>query len=235
MNLEEGDLVLCTVEKIERTVVFVKIEGNGEGSIIMSEIAPGRIRNVRNYVVLKKKIICKVLRISQRGNIELSLRRVTPKEKKEITEQYKQEKSYINIVKSILGEKANKAIEEISKDEKIFEFFEDVKENPKKLDKIFRKKDSKKILEILSLQKQKIAVIKKEINLKSFNSNGLEEIKNILDNIKNAEIKYISAGKYSIKTESENLKKTDKMLKEIINEIEKRAKKLGVEFSIIEK
>lgn len=235
MDLEEGDLVLCTVERIERTVVFVKVDEYGEGSIIMSEIAPGRIRNVRNYVVLRKKIVCKVLRISQSGNIELSLRRVTPKEKKEITEQYKQEKSYINIIKSVLGEKADKAIKEISKDERIFEFFEEVKENPKKLDKIFEKKDSKKILEIFSLQKQKIAIIKKEINLKSFNSNGLEEIKNILNNIKNAEIKYISAGRYSIKAESENLKKTDKMLKEITNEIEKRAKKLGAEFSIIEK
>jgi|TARA_Y100000034_G_C6889871_1_gene409191 translation initiation factor 2 alpha subunit (eIF-2alpha) len=235
MELEEGDLVLCTVERIERTVVFVKIEGGREGSIIMSEIAPGRIRNVRNYVVLKKKIVCKVLRISQSRNVELSLRRVTPKEKKEITEQYKQEKSYINMIKSVLGEKADKAIKELSKDERIFEFFEEVKENPKKLDKIFEKKDSKKILEILSSQKQKIAIIKKEINLKSFNSNGLEEIKDILNNIKNAEIKYISAGKYSVKTESENLKKTDKMLKEITNEIEKRAKKIGVEFSIIEK
>ena len=235
MDLEEGDLVLCTVEKIERTVVFVKVEEYGEGSIIMSEIAPGRIRNVRNYVVLRKKIVCKVLRISQSGNIELSLRRVTLKEKKEITEEYKQEKSYINIIKSVLGEKADKAIKEISKDERIFEFFEEIKENPKKLDKIFEKKDSKKILEILSLQKQKIAIIKKEINLKSFNSNGLEEIKNIHNNIKNAEIKYISAGRYSVKTESENLKKTDKMLKEITNEIEKRAKKFGAEFSIIEK
>ena len=235
MELEEGDLVLCTVERIERTVVFVKIEGGREGSIIMSEIAPGRIRNVRNYVVLRKKIICKVLRISQSGNVELSLRRVTPKEKKEITEQYKQEKSYVNIIKSVLGKQADKAIKEISKDERIFEFFEEIKENPKKLDKIFEKKDSKKILEILSLQKQKTAVIKKEINLRSFNSDGLEEIKNILNDVKNAEIKYISAGKYSIKIESENLKKADKILKEIANEVEKRAKKLGAEFSIIEK
>ncbi len=235
MDFEEGDLVLCTVEKIERTVVFVKIDGDGEGSIIMSEIAPGRIRNVRNYVVLKKKIVCKVLRISQRGNIELSLRRVTPKEKKEVTEQYKQEKSYVNIIKSVLGEKAEKAIKEISKDERIFEFFGEVKENPKKLDKIFEKKDAEKILKILSLQKQKKAIIKREINLKSFDSNGLEKIKNILSNIKDVEIKYISAGRYSIKAESENLKKTDKMLKEITNEIEKRAKKLGAEFSIIEK
>lgn len=235
MDLEEGDLVLCTVEKIERTVVFVKIERNGEGSIITSEIAPGRIRNIRNYVVPKKRIVCKVLRISPSGNIELSFRRVTPKEKKEITEQYKQEKGYINILKSVLDKKADKIINEISEKERIFDFFEEAKENPKKLEKAIGKSNAGKILEILRSQKRKKAVIKKEISLKTTASNGLELIKNILGNIKNVEIRYISAGKYNIKTESEDIKKADKKLKEIINDVEKRAKKLGAEFSIIEK
>ena len=49
---------MCIVERIEKTVVFVKILNNGnetEGSITTSEIAPGRIRNIRDYVVPKKK------------------------------------------------------------------------------------------------------------------------------------------------------------------------------------
>jgi len=74
MELEVGDVVLCTVDKIAGTVVFVKIDRNGEGNIITSEIAPGRIRNLREYVVPKKKIVCKILRISPNGNINLSLR-----------------------------------------------------------------------------------------------------------------------------------------------------------------
>ena len=77
MELEEGDVVLCTVERIVGTIVFVRIKGDGEGSITMSEIAPGRIRNLRDYVVPKKKIVCKVLRISPNRNTDLSLRRVT--------------------------------------------------------------------------------------------------------------------------------------------------------------
>ena len=93
MDFEEGDSVLCTVERIAGTTVFVKIENNGEGSIILSEIAPGRIRNIRDYVVPKKQIVCKVLRISG-DRIDLSFRRVTQKEQKEIKEKTKQEKSY---------------------------------------------------------------------------------------------------------------------------------------------
>ena len=89
--LEEGDIVLCTVDRIVGTNVFVKIdsEQEKEGVIVFSEIAPGRIRNIRDYVVPKKKIVCKVLRISG-DRIDLSLRRVTQKEQKELKEKYRQ-------------------------------------------------------------------------------------------------------------------------------------------------
>ena len=233
MTLEVGDIVLCTVDRIVGTIVFVKIEENGEGSIIMSEVAPGRIRNLRNYVVPKKKIVCKVLRISE-DRIDLSLRRVTQKEQKEIKEQYKQEKSHINILKSILGKKADDIIKEILKEEKIYEFLNEAKKNPKKLEKILGKKDSEKVLKILKAQKQKKIIVKKEILLKTTKPNGLELIKNLLEKIKEVDIKYISAGKYSIKTESTNPKTADNKLKEIISEIEKKAKKIGVEFSMQE-
>ncbi|HJX50025.1 MAG TPA: hypothetical protein VJ438_01045 [Candidatus Nanoarchaeia archaeon] len=238
MELEVGEVVLCTVEKIEKTVVFVKIEGIGkpiEGSITMSEIAPGRIRNIRDYVVPKKKIVCVILRIS--GNhIELSLRRVTQKEKKEVLENNQQERSYISILKSILGEE--KAIEiesKILQKERIYDFFEEVKSNPKKLEEVLGKEDSNKILEILNAQKKKIVSIKKEFSMKSFKPNGITLIKKILEPIKNVEIKYISAGRYSIKAESEDLKKTSQTLKEILEKIGEEAKKCGIEFDVKER
>ena len=88
-KLEDGEIVLCTVDRIDGAMVFVKIDNADGGSITFSEIAPGRIRNIRDNVIPKKRIVCKVLRVS-RGNYELSLRRVTPKEKKELMEQQKQ-------------------------------------------------------------------------------------------------------------------------------------------------
>jgi len=235
MELETGDVVLCTVDRIIGTVVFVKIEGNGEGSIITSEIAPGRIRNLRDYIVPKKKIVCKILRISPNKNVDLSLRRVTQKEKKEILEQHKQEKSYISVLKSVLGEKAENVMKEISKTDKLFDFLEEAKENPKELEKITGKKDAKKILDILKIQKQKKYIIKKEILLTTINPNGLELIKKILGKIKDVEIKYLSAGRYTFKAESKNPKTADNKLKEIIKDIEQQAKKQGLEFSTKEK
>ncbi|HTZ42034.1 MAG TPA: hypothetical protein VMC07_02395 [Candidatus Omnitrophota bacterium] len=234
MALEEGDTILCTVERIEGTNVFVTIDGDGEGSIMTSEIAAGRIRNIRDYVVPKKKIVCKVLRVS--GNrIDLSLRRVTQKEQKEVMERYNLEKSYSGIVKGILGEKAEEVIKKIQKKEKLYDFLEESKKNPEILEEFFSKEQSKKISEILNAQKKKIFSVKKDILLTTVKSNGLELIKQILEGIKNAEVKYISAGHYAIHVQSSDIKNAGLVLRNIISDIEKNAKKSGMEFSILEK
>jgi translation initiation factor 2 subunit 1 len=234
-EIEVGDLVLCTVDRIVGTTVFVKISEENrevEGSIVMSEIAPGRIRNLRDYVVPKKKIVCKVLRISSQGNIELSLRRVSQKEKKEVIEQDKQEKSYVSILKSVLGDKTEAAIAEILKQEKLYSFFENAKKNPETIEKVIGKENSKKILDILNTQKKKKATVKKEIHLTTIKPNGVSLIKKILETFKGINIRYISAGRYSLELESEDIKNADKKLNEMINLAEKESKKLGVEFSV---
>jgi len=234
MNLEVGDIVLCTVDRIVGTTVFVHIENDGEGSIVFSEVAPGRIRNIRDYVFPKKKIACKVLRIS--GNhIDLSLRRVTLKEQKELKEKYQQERSFLSILKAILKEKTDGVMEEISEKGGLFNFLHNIKENPKELEKIVGKQESKKIFEILSNQKQKTQIIKREILLKSSEPNGVEIIKSILGKIEDVEIKYISAGRYSLKKEGADLKQADQKLREILESIERNAKKSGADFSIVKK
>ena len=235
VEFEQGDVVLCTVERIEKTIVFVRIENNGDGSIVTSEIAPGRIRNLRDYVLPKKKIVCKVLRISPTGNIELSLRRVTNKERKEVLDKYQQERSYISVLRTILKEKAEKAIEEIQKQGSVYDFFEEFKENPLKFEKIIETKEAEKILEIVLNQKQKRIIIKKEFSLTTIEPQGVSLIKNILKNIKNVEVRYIAAGKYSIKTEDANPKEAEQRLRKIIENIEKQAKKSGINFSVREK
>ena len=235
MTLEEGDLVLCTVEKIVGTIVFVNIDGEKkQGSIVLSEIAPGRIRNLRDYVVPKKKIVCKILRISSE-RVDLSLRRVTQNEKKQIVEEYSQEKSYENILKSILGNNSKQITDKIKEKESLYNFFEQVKKNPDILEKLVGEANSKRIMQIISKEKTKKSLIKKEFSLTSAKPNGLELIKELLENIKDFEINYLAAGKFSIKTQSEDPKKEEKKLRIILENVEKGAKEKGMEFSIKEK
>jgi len=235
MALEEGDLVLCNVDRIVGTIVFVKIEGEEkEGSIVLSEIAPGRIRNLRDYVVPKKKIVCKILRISSE-RMDLSLRRVTQNEKKQIMEEYNQEKSYGSILKSILGESSKQIIDKIKEKDSLYNFFEQVKKTPEILTKLVGNENAKRIAQILSKQKIKKSIIKKEFGLTSIKPNGLELIRELLGNIKDFEINYLAAGKFSIKIQSEDPKKEEKKLRIILENVEKEAKEKGMEFAVKEK
>ncbi len=237
--LEQGDVVLCTVERILGTTVFVKIhvpEGELEGTIITSEIAPGRIRNLREYVVPKKRIVCKVLRISE-NQINLSLRRVTQKEKKEVLEQEKLDKSYESVLKSILGNNAEEIIKKIKSNSSLYEFIESSKESPKELEELLGKEEAKKILEIISNQKEKIVSIKKTVKITTTEPNGLEKIKTILEKAseKKIEIKYLSGGKYSIKKEANNSKEANTEIKSYLENLEKELKENNLNFIELEK
>jgi len=229
---EEGDVVLCTVTKIVGTVVFVKIEDDGEGSIITSEIAPGRIRNLRDYVVPNKKIVCKIIRISG-DRIDLSLRRVSGKERDEVKTKYKKEKECESIIKSVLKDKTPEIIKKIKENYQLYEFLQKVKETPKLIEKICSAEESKKIIKILNEKKEKSSIVKKTFKISSKDKDGIKIIKRILtledDKIK---IKYLGSNKFSIELEDENPKKANQRLSEIIEDIEEKAKKERCEFEI---
>ena len=111
---EEDELVLCTVTNVQHHSVFAKLDEFGKtGMIHISEVSPGRIRNIRDYVVEGKKIICKVLRIDKvKGHIDLSLRRVNEGQKKKKLSEIKQEQKAEKIIEGV-SKKLNKDIEEV--------------------------------------------------------------------------------------------------------------------------
>ena len=97
---EDGELVLCTVTSVQFHSVFVDIDDYARGGMIhISEVSPGRIRNIRDFVKEGKKVVCKVLRINEeKGYIDLSLRRVNETEKRRKIEQVKREQNAEKIV-----------------------------------------------------------------------------------------------------------------------------------------
>ena len=231
-ELEQNQIVLCTVDKILGTTVFVKIEGGGEGTLTTSEISPGRIRNLRDYVVPGKKIVCKILSIKG-DKIYLSLRRVKQNEKKELLDKLSKEKSYKAILKTVLKDKVKETIETIETDLTITEFFENVKEDPKILEKFISKSDSEKIIKILETKKDKPKEIKYILELSSNASDGINIVKSILkDTTKESkcEISYLAAGKYRISLTGNNFKEIKTEINNVLSSIEKSAKKQNVEY-----
>lgn len=104
----ENEIVICTVTKILPNSVFVKLDEfeNLEGMIHISEISPGRIRNIRDFVKENKKIVCKVLRANkEKRHVDLSLRRASTGARKaklnEINQELKAEKLLDSVAKQL--------------------------------------------------------------------------------------------------------------------------------------
>ena len=230
MKYNEGDLVICKVTNIVRTTVFVEALEGTKGSIVISEIAPGRIRNLRAYVVPNKIIVCKILEI--RGDhLFLSLRRVKNKEKNELIDKYKKERTYKSVIKNLLGEKAIKILEEIENKQSLSEFLENARKNPKILNKYFSKEQIKSLGKVLQEKKEKEREIKREFILSCDEPNGINLIKKILKSYEN--IFYLGSSRFVIKRTSKDLKKLDSEITEIFNTIEKSSKKNKCEFQVL--
>jgi translation initiation factor 2 alpha subunit (eIF-2alpha) len=225
----EGDIVLCTVIDVVKTTVFVETIDGRKGSIVFSEVAPGRIRNIRDYVVPKKVIACKILSMGQ-DHLFLSLRRVKEKERKELIELYKKERSTESLVKKIIGEKAIEIIKKINEKTSLIELFEKAKQNPKVLEEYFTKSETEKIAVILVEKKEKEKEIKKEFSLSCKESDGINKIKSLLGSHSN--IYYLGSSKFMIKEISSNLKQADTKINQVLETIEKNAKKQKCEFAL---
>lgn len=232
-NLKEDDIVLCTVKKIEGTSVFLEIDGDGTASMIMSEVAAGRIRNLREYVFPNKKVVCKVLKISSDGHIELSLRRVTGKERETAMANYKKEITFSNMIKTIT-KNPQKIIEEIKKKYEICEFFDEIQSNPKLLEEFLAKEEAIRLATLLSEKEEREKQSKKIFILQSQSGTGVYDIKKILE-IKGVDIRYLGSSKFSIAVKGSDFKETNAMLDTVLVAIEKHAKENKVHFELKEK
>jgi translation initiation factor 2 alpha subunit (eIF-2alpha) len=229
-ELKVDDVLLCTVRKIEGATVFVDIdEIKGiRGSIMLSEIAAGRIRNLREYVSAGRKIVCKVLKIMP-DHVELSLRRVTAKEREGLMEKYRQEATLRNVLKTV-SNNPDEILDRIKKEKDILDFVEEAKENRKIFERYFKKEEAEKLAKIFAEKEKKEKEVTKHFVLHSFGEKGLLDIKEIVN--VDAEIHYLGNGNFSIKVVGRDFKDAGTKMDFVMKEIEKRAKARGAIFEI---
>ncbi len=225
---EEGELLMCTVTNIQYHSVFVNIdEYSKTGLIHISEIAPGRIRNIRAYVEEGKKVICKVLKIDkEKGHIDLSLRRVNEGQKRAKVNEVKQEQKVEKIIemtsKSLKKELAP-LFEEISgkilkKYDSLYKCFEDVAADKVMLKDLGIDEKVTKILTdgIKARIKETGVVISGHLFLSSLAPNGIELIKESLKKLQstseNVSLSYLGSGKYNVTVAASDYKEAEKVL-----------------------
>ena len=236
---EQGEIVLCTVSNIQGTTVFVNLDKYTKTGVIhTSEIAPGRIRNIRDYVVPNKKIACKVLRLDiSKGHIDLSLRRVTKKDTQELLKAFKKEQVSNKILSMILKDKTKDIREKIlEKYSSVTELLEHSLSEPKKLNEFLNKTEAEKVAKIVSEKiKPKKIFVKATLKITDSGIDGISEIKKALDiKIEGLKITYLGAPNYMISLEGDDYKKTDKNLKVIIEQVQKSLKKSSAKVEVFE-
>jgi len=231
---EEYELVLCTVTKVLSNSVFVNIdEYDKQGMIHISEISPGRIRNIRDFVKEGKLIVCKVLKVDEeKGHIDLSLRRASDIQRREKINQMKQEQiaeKIIEFAAKQLGKDLKKLQEEIAskvhaKYEYLFPFFEDIVLGEAKFEDFEIPKTEADVLEQLVRQriKPKEVEIKGVVKLKTYDPAGINVIKKALKVAEqfNSAIIYLGSGKYHLVVRAGDYKTAEILLKEILTKIE---------------
>jgi translation initiation factor 2 alpha subunit (eIF-2alpha) len=232
--MKEGDLVLCKVKEVTNTITFVELPDGNEGTIVSSEIAPGRIKLMRQYVVPNKQIVCKVLKI-EGNHIHLSLRRVNSKEKKEVMQSFKQSQAINVAFKQILSEKEKAVKEKILKDFDNLADFISAARNNKSLISKYIPKDKQNAITKVAEKKRKNEELKQNIKIKCLEDDGIKKIKSIFNfDDQNISVSYISAGNFKLKLTVEDFKQGKKRMAEIIEELEKKAKENNCEFHTTE-
>lgn len=112
-----GDLTIATVRQVVDYGAYVKLdEYEGiEGLVHISEVSTTWVKNIREHVREGQKLVLKVLRVDrQRGQVDLSLRRVTGREKTDKMLEWKRSKKAESIIKSA-GERLKADPETIEK------------------------------------------------------------------------------------------------------------------------
>lgn len=212
---EEDEIVLCRVTKVLPNSVFASLEeyDNKTGMLHISEVSPGRIRNIRDYVVEGKVIVCKVLRVNpERGHIDLSLRRVSESQRRNKIDSLKKEQIAEKIVEFIAKKHkldtkqfyldiSRKILDEYGS---LYACFEDFVEGNAELKKKGIPEKYVKEFETLIRQRIKLPeyLLEGFIVLKSHEPNGVEIV---MEALKKAEeitgegsIRYMGAGKYFV-------------------------------------
>ena len=248
---EDDELVLCIVTKIFHHGVFARLEEYGSsGMIHISEISPGRIRNIRDYVKEGKKIVCKVLRINrEKGQIDLSLRRVNEGQKREKINEVKQEQRAEKIIE-FAAKTAKKKPEDVKREvhEKvakkyllIHECFEDVVRGDVDLEKLGIEKAFAKVLTEAVQERMKpsqITVIS-SCNVKTYDPEGVKKVQEALQiGLKKdiITILYAGGGKYTVTVKAEEYKEAEKLMDKYIKTTTDAIDAFGsVEFARAEK
>ena len=244
---EAGDLVLATVDTVTDYGAYLKLdEYDKEGLLHISEISSSWVRNIRNFVREGQKVVVKVLRVNvEKGHIDLSLRRVTKREKIEKIMSWKKERKAETLLRSVsektglpLDEIHEKAGALIEKEYGLYEGFEKaVKEGAEAFTKIGVPEELATVLAKVAKEKIRLPMVKVKgiVELSCLKPDGVKVIQDAFLNAKKAErsreadlrFYVVSAPRYCIEVSAENYKGAEAALQRVAETVVSNVVKAG--------
>jgi len=244
---EVGDLVIATVEAVTDFGAYAKLdEYDKKGLLHISEVSSSWIRNIRDFVREGQKVVLKVLRVDiEKGHIDLSLRRVTKREKIEKIMSWKKERKAEALLRSV-AEKTGLPLEEvyekagtpIEKEYGLYEGFERaLREGVEVLTKIGVPEKLATVLEEVAKERIHVPMVRVKgvVELRCTKPNGVKIIKEAFLNAKKAEksrdakfrFYVVAAPKYCIEVMAENYKRAEDVLQKVAQNVVSNVVKAG--------
>jgi translation initiation factor 2 subunit 1 len=244
---EFGDLVVATIENVMDYGAYANLdEYTRRGFLHISEISSARIRNVRDFVRENQKMVLKVLRVDvEKGHIDLSLRRVTKRERIEKIKSWKKDRKgevLLRAVAEIVGlpihevyQKAGAVLEEKFG---LYEGFEKVlKDGIEALTKLDIPEDIAKAFAQVAEERIRIKMVKVKgiLEVRCMKPNGVKCIQDAFidakksQKAKDAKIEFcvIAAPRYSLEVSADNWKRAEELIEKVSQSVVTNITKAG--------
>jgi translation initiation factor 2 subunit 1 len=251
---EQDELVLVTVKKIMPYGAFCSLDeyAGCESFVHISEVAPRWIKNIHEFLHEGQKLVAKVYHLDlEKGQIDLSLKRVTESEKKAKVEGNRREKRAVKLFEVALKIAKSTKTEEIAARAALIErhgtLIDAIETLSEKGEEAIaglkiEKGLGKALLEVAAKSMKKArAEVNGIFSLTVFSSDGVEAIKKIFSSVKKptgaeVEFLYLGAPRYQIRVVADDFKSADKVLSDVVDSLTAAAKPFpsSVEFSKIE-
>jgi translation initiation factor 2 subunit 1 len=244
---ETGDLAIATVQEVTDYGAYVKLdEYEKRGLLHVSEISSSWIRNIRDFVREGQKLFVKVLRVeTEKGHIDVSLRRVTKRERIEKIMFWKKERKAEALIRGV-AEKIGLRPEEVQekaggpmeKEYGLYDAFEKaVREGEDVLTKIGVPAEMAKAIVEVGSERIRVPMVKVKgtVELHCSKPNGAKILKDAFLEAKKTEktrgtkIRFyvIAAPKYSIEVMAESYKRAEETLQKIADNVTSNIVKSG--------
>jgi translation initiation factor 2 subunit 1 len=244
---EVGDLVLATVESVTDYGAYVNLDEFGKrGLLHISEVSSSWIRNIRDFVREGQKVVLKVLRVDvEKGHIDLSLRRVTKRERIEKIMSWKRERKAEALLRNV-ADKTGLSFEEVyekagaimEKEYGLYESFEKVlRDGMGILTKKGVPEELAKVIAEVAKERIRVSMVKVKgiVELRCMKPNGVKVIKEAFSNARKSErtrgvnlrFYVVAAPKYCIEVLAENYKLAEEVLQKVADHVVSNVIKAG--------